>query len=566
MNSHIEFALPGFSEGITERTRTPTVLIWAVVSVCIAPFLLTVLGFDFGSYPPPFDINAAPSLNNGELLDAMFYSMSGAFTHTVLEWSAFCTAIFTVILAFSHYRMTGDVTTPIIGMALFCSGCMDAFHTLAADRLIEAVADNHDLIPFTWAISRVFNAIIMIFGVGVLLSSHDRNWKADTKLIALISMLFGLFSYGIIHYCANSTNLPQTMYPDAILTRPWDVAPLILFLFAGLYVYPKFYRKYPSLFAHALLISVIPEIALEFHMAFGSTSLFDNHFNIAHFLKVIAYLVPFIGLVLGYIKTYKEEQTLVAILASNSKELTQQNLLIQTMNDDLQRSNHELEQFAYVASHDLQEPLRMVASYTQLLEKKYKGQLDDDADEFIGYAVDGAKRMQQLVQDLLLYSRVGTTQKEKTDVDCNQVLETAKSQLLMSIEEADASITQDTLPVIRGDAVQLTQLFQNLLGNALKYRSDLPVIIHFSVKRNNDEWIFAVEDNGVGFEEKFKERVFVIFQRLHTKESFQGTGIGLAICKKIVTQLNGKIWVESEPGKGSTFFFTLPVIKPDYEL
>ncbi|MBS1653554.1 MAG: PAS domain S-box protein [Bacteroidetes bacterium] len=242
----------------------------------------------------------------------------------------------------------------------------------------------------------------------------------------------------------------------------------------------------------------------------------------------------------------------------NDRKKTEEDL--QKLNERLTVSNQELEQFAYVASHDLQEPLRMVSSFLQLLQKKYAGQLDEKADQYINFAVEGSERMKKLINDLLNFSRISTDYDNKEMVDCNAVLKGVLKILDPVLKSNDARITYSGLPLITGNAVQLAQLFQNLLSNALKYRSEQKPEIEISCKENPSEWAFSVSDNGIGVDPKYNEKIFIIFQRLHNRNEYSGTGIGLAICKKIVEQHGGKIWIESEPGKGSTFYFTISKI------
>ena len=231
---------------------------------------------------------------------------------------------------------------------------------------------------------------------------------------------------------------------------------------------------------------------------------------------------------------------------------------LRTLLGELERSNKELEQFAYVASHDLQEPLRMVSSYTQLLEQRYRDKLDDNAREFINYAVDGARRMQRLINDLLEFSRVSTRGRKLEAVDANEVLGAVRANLGAAIENAGALVTNEELPTVTADPTQLSQLLQNLIGNAIKFHGAKAPRVHLAACERNGEWVFTVKDNGIGIGPDYFDRIFVIFQRLHAAADYPGTGIGLAVCKRIVERHGGRIWVESQPGNGATFSFSIP--------
>ncbi|MEN4017645.1 MAG: ATP-binding protein [Methanobacterium sp.] len=285
------------------------------------------------------------------------------------------------------------------------------------------------------------------------------------------------------------------------------------------------------------------------------------------------------------LELWKTKNELESTVERRTRELNQINILLQNeleerkiaenklkksqmelkqIIEELKHSNEELQQFAYVTSHDLQEPLRTIASFTQLLERRYKGKLDLDADEFIGYIVDATKRMQNLINDLLEYSRVTTMGNEFKMVSTEEILEKTISDLHAAIAETDAEISYNALPEVMVDGRQIGQLFQNLISNAIKFKKpDVPPKINISAFKDekNNEYVFSVQDNGIGIEKEYFDRIFTIFQRLHTREEYTGTGIGLSIAKRIIERHNGRIWVESEPGVGSTFYFTVPINK-----
>lgn len=239
-------------------------------------------------------------------------------------------------------------------------------------------------------------------------------------------------------------------------------------------------------------------------------------------------------------------------------ELTQATEKLKLLNQELNRSNQELEQFAYVASHDLQEPLRAVTGYTQLLMSEYHDRFDETAQSYADFVIDGAKRMQQLIQDLLTYSRVGTRGKEFTPTDCNSVVQQALRNLQVAIAESQACITVEPLPTLNADPNQLVQLFQNLIGNAIKFHRDGPARVQIRATRRETDYLFQVKDTGIGIKSQYLDRIFEVFKRLHTRREYPGTGIGLAICKKIVLRHGGQIWAESQVGIGTTFYFTIP--------
>lgn len=321
--------------------------------------------------------------------------------------------------------------------------------------------------------------------------------------------------------------------PQGMTVGPLYAAPIIVALFSA------HWRR--NAFLTALIASVFLPIGV-----FVSSDDFDVHWIVVCWNRSIGLLVIWAAWYVG-IRAKKAFDT-----------ITDSEGHLRISAENLARSNAELEQFAYVASHDLQEPLRAVSGCVQILQKRYHDQLDAYAGELIGHTVAGAARMQTLIHDLLAFSRIGTRGKEFEPTECNAVVNQALANLAVAVKESAAQVTVADLPTVQADATQLTHLFQNLIGNAVKYRGERAVEIHVAADRQQTGWRFRVRDNGIGIAPEYFARIFVIFQRLHTRKEYTGTGIGLAICKKVVERHGGRIWLESEPGNGSTFFFTLP--------
>ncbi|MEM9493210.1 MAG: MASE3 domain-containing protein, partial [Myxococcota bacterium] len=358
----------------------PVWIAGGLFAICALPGLLMVAGFELGTHSEPLDLAALSAPDAG--VQPLYKAVRGGIIHALMEWSGVAAAAFTVILAMAHYRLRGEAVTMIIALALFWSGCMDAFHALAATQLLTSTADSQNFVPFTWAISRLFNVLIILLGVGLLMvRSSLPVLEGRRYAIPIIGLVFGLIAYVIIHACSTASHLPQTMYPDALITRPWDFIPLVLFVIAGLIVFPLFHRRFRSPFSMALWLSAIPEIATEMHMAFGSTALFDAHFHAAHLLKIVAYLVPLGGLVLEYIESHHNLEMVNVRLREVQSELQVQAKRIEAKANELSAVNTELQQFVYVASHDLRAPLRAVSSLSSWIAEDLDEHLTGDSRE-----------------------------------------------------------------------------------------------------------------------------------------------------------------------------------------
>ena len=476
--------------------------------------------------------------------------------HTVMESVASLLALLVGVLALVRFYSKKNNTFLFIGTGFVGTAFLDGYHAVVtssffADQFPSAPSS---LIPWSWIASRLFLA--------VLLWLSWVAWRRETKLgekgkigerevylfagsLTVISFLF----FAIFP-------LPRAYYPEIMFHRPEEFAPALFFLVALVGYLKKGLWKIDA-FEHWLVLSLIVGFVGQAMFMSFSGQLFDMEFDTAHLLKKVSYIAVLVGLLINIYHLFQQSEKHKAELESEIAERKRGEEALVRQAEELARSNKELEQFAYVATHDLQEPVRTVKSYTQLLAKRYQGKLDAEADEFLEYAADGASRMGILINDLLEYSRVGSEGKEFKPTDCEVVLSATLANLRLAIKESNGAVTHGPLPKVMADGSQLGQVFQNIISNALKYRGDEPPRVHVSALRNDGYWAFSVRDNGIGIDPQYAERIFTIFQRLHNREEYSGTGIGLAVCKKIVERHGGHIWVESEVDGGSTFHFTV---------
>jgi signal transduction histidine kinase len=578
--------------------KSTYILAWITLGICVLPVILEGMGVDFSS--PAITADLFQTLPTENIIDTVHIHLAGSFIHTILEWSAFCAGLFTAILAFVYFILNRDVVTPIIGISLFYAGCMDAFHTLAADRLIAGVANSQDLIPFTWAICRVFSGLILIIGVSLFLGTKRSHLDGKFQSIALISVICGVVAYGTILVCVRTEHLPQTMFPTALITRPWDVVPLVLFAIAGLFLFPRFYHRYPSFFSQSLIISTIPQIATQIHMAFGSTRLFDSDFNIAHFLKIIAYLIPFIGLCFAYVEINIEKE-------AAEQQLRQRQAQLETALQDLKGTQAQLIQSEKMSSlgqlvggiaHEINNPVNFI--YGNLIHAQ--GYVNDlksivalyqqyypDPDPLIQDVVEtvdlpfilsdfpdllqsmqvGAKRIQEVVDSLRNFSRLDESDRKECDIHegLESTLLFLKNRLKHQRNHAEITIKKDydVLPLVECYPSHLNQVFLSLLENAIDTLETKAKTSDFSepcitiqTRCTGDRCLISIRDNGMGMSAAVMQKIFDPF--FTTKGVGQGTGLGLAVSYSIIhDQHHGTLSCQSDLGQGSEFQISIPL-------
>jgi signal transduction histidine kinase len=468
--------------------------------------------------------------------------------HSIVEF-------FSIVVAFSIFvtawnargRLEGGFL-PLLGVAYLFVGSLDFLHTLAYAGMGVFPGYTANLPTQLWIAARSMESLSILASTFYI----TRRIRFGPVFV-VYSVISALLVVSIFYL-----HIFPTCYVEGIGLTPFKkmseyVISAILLVSAYL-VYRKkgeFTEGIFALFITSIVLTVCSEVSFVFYVSvYGFSNM------VGHILKVLSFYLIYRAIV---IKGIREPYDLIfRNLRVSEESLRKLNSRLTLSAGELRRSNEELEQFAYVASHDLQEPLRIVASYAQLLEMRYRDKLDADADDFIAYIVSGVKRMQQLIEDLLNYSRVGTRGRAFKPVDCNRIVAAACENLAAAIGECGATVAYDSLPTVTADASQLTQLFQNLIGNAVKFRADNAPVVNILAARDTDRWVFSVKDNGIGIPREYGDRIFAVFQRLHGTDKYPGTGIGLAIARKIVERHGGVIWVDSQIEEGATFRFTIP--------
>jgi len=457
------------------RPNVPKSIIFGIIILCILPFLLNQLGLDFSTPGTPLEVTEILDWDSEKLTDALHLTLAGSFVHTLLEWTACCAAIVIVFLSLLNYTATGKPISPILGLALFFAGLMDAFHTLMANRLLDLAIDNPNLIPFTWVICRLFHALIMVFGVSILIvyspDTDRKNQRKTLIFISIFSCIFGIIAYGIINFYASNHNLPETIFPNQIISRPWDVIPMLIFAFAGLVIYPKFYQQNPNVFTHSIVISVIPNIATQLYMAFGSSALFDNGFNIAHFLKIFAYLVPLIGLSSDYINSYRNQNRSLSIDLQRSWEflnsLADQVLDSTRLTRPLQESGEQLESMVIQQVTATQEAVQTTQEISAVSEQLFSivGEIEqaftriknsgDSLSSKLGNIAQETTHLPQIINQI---NYIATQTKmlslnasiEATKVGKEGTGFTVIANEIIKLAEQTSAITQEINPMIQG--------------------------------------------------------------------------------------------------------------------
>ena len=529
----------------------PVRLMWALMALCLTPLLFRLAGFDLGL---GFSGPRGPMQTEAE----WYRSFTGAFMHTLLEGAAAGLALTASALVAYYYSMARTITAPILALALLVGGLLDGFHILASNYMIGSRSPGLDFIPATWSLSRTASSLVLVLGVigiwvlGRRITAENRDrilmmWAGGILVISALAAIFVI----------NAPELPRMIRVGGPITRPWDVPPLVLYVLAAALALPRLLRRERGPFIQSVWLSMLPSIASQAYQAFGSLRVYDHYFVSAHYLKLLSYAVPLIGLVLEVQRGRLAELDSVRVRTRaevEKREAAKRLAELEALNEELEASNRDLEQFAYIASHDLRAPLRAVTNLSTWLAEDFGDDLTEDGREYISLIQNRVARLDAMVESLLKFARVGSDAEEISSFDSGE----AAAEVVDLLEDLDEAIEvrlDPSLPEMTGRRSRFQQVLLNLLSNACRFAEHR---VSVSCRDANTHWEFVVSDDGRGISPEYHERIWGLFTRLESRDEDEGTGLGLALVKRIVESWRGRVWVESEPGAGASFYFTLP--------
>ena len=529
----------------------PCPLVAITLLACLAPTLLTLFGVDLSSMPS--------TAGSGPLTDASAAeALVGSHLHTIFEWSAFCIAAFTALLAWIHYRSTGDSTAAIIGVALFCAGSMDAIHTLAATHLIDVNSGDTNLIPFTWALCRLFNGLVVTIGAVVVIS-RGKSWRSrlDSPQFSPLYLPLALALCVAVQLIAVNGSLPTTMYADNLLKRPWDLTPLMLFILAGTTVLPRLRRQTNSLFSAALLLAVVPDVVTQIHMAFGSAALFDASFNAAHFTKIIAYLVPFCGLALDYRNVQREQSERQFVLRRRAELLVdrqahelraaERRVLGQPADQSQEAKAHAVADPAQPGSHCLA-LLERIQSAASHLHRIAPTALDRFAQEQLDEVLLNSSQLDKALRLHGARVRLASRPAERQWVELHECANDALTGLDERLAQQTAVVGRDLLPGLQGDPQSLRDLLSVLIERQLALPGEGTPLLHLSVHEEPGQTVLGVQRLDLTVDHDDGQSL---------APDMTSDDPELELCRDIVALHGGRLWLETSPGANRGCYFTL---------
>jgi|GEM_PF-560365 signal transduction histidine kinase len=509
-----------------------------IIFICILPSILYMFGINLGYTGNLNGLQEIQTYISNHPGDIHTEYTKWEFIHTTLELIAFCTAIFTAILALIYFRITKNIFIPVISIVLLFSGFLDIFHILVAEKIIAGVVDNQIFLPLTWTIGRLISAMIM--GIGFLIMSSFSHKIKSLKLVIIASVFFGFLAYLIIHFSAASPYLSKMIFTDLFISRPFDIAPIIVYLIVGGFVYRYNSHNIPSYFSTAILVSIIPYVIAQIHMAFGSTQLYDAHHNIAHFLKIIAYLIPLFGLLTDYVYASEHEKT------QTKKAEEARGLIKESQN---------------IFSHEFRTPLTIILGNVPLLSDPNDMPEPEEINEIARDIESSGRHLLNIIDDLLDIAKIeaGEMRFFPQFISTQILIQNILSELKVITDDKKLEIESNVENIrMYADPTHLKQILYNLLSNAIKFTEKGKITVN--VYQEEDMVFFEILDSGRGIPKIDQELIFEKFRQVDSSSTRQveGTGLGLVITKKLVELHGGKISLESELDKGSKFRFMIP--------